>query len=273
MSLFPTHRIRVSECYLRRTDATWEHPRHVHYDVNELFFVLKGCLNVATPQGTIEARPHHAVAYPRGLVHRPSSRSGEDLEVIGLAWTGDVSTWEMARLVQHDSFGRIRHQLTWMLDSGPEELADDERVIDLLARSVIVEYNRLSAGEGPDLVVRMRRFMRENLDRPLELEDLARAAGLNRHYFARIFKRVSGASPMRVLMTMRMESARDLLLHTTLPLKYIAAKTGFADEAHMSHTFQRLAGCSPGSLRRRPAGPKHKEDTFVYKRGRDSSRH
>jgi transcriptional regulator GlxA family with amidase domain len=139
----------------------------------------------------------------------------------------------------------------WMLDSLPVDRSGDERLLDVLGRSVVLEFNRLCEGDGRDLVEQLRRFMRENLERPLQLEDLARAAGLNRHYFARAFKKAAGESPMRALATMRIEAARDLLLHTTLPLKYIAAKTGFADEAHLSHTFQRVLGHSPGSLRRR----------------------
>ncbi len=250
MPLFATHRLRVDECYLRRTNATWEHVRHVHEDRNELFLVLKGCLGVTTPQGTMEARARHAVVYPQGLVHRPASNSNEDLEVIGLAWKGAVGPWDMSKLVQYDSLGRLHHQLTWMLDSAPEERVDGEPVLDLLARSVILEFNSLYAGKGANLVVRAKRFMRENLERPLGLDDLARAAGLNRHYFARAFKKASGQSPMHALTLMRMEAARDLLRCTALPLKYISAKTGFADEAHMSHTFRRLAGCAPGSLRR-----------------------
>lgn len=248
--LFSTSGTRVRECYLRRTNAAWEHVRHVHEDLNELFLVLKGCLAVATPAGAMEARVRQAVIYPKGLAHRPASNSAEDLEVIGLAWTGEVGPWDVSRLVQHDSLGRLHHQLLWMLDSAAGEQADGEPVLDLLGRSVILEFNRLCAGEGNDLVVRAKRFMRENLERPIALEDLARAAGLNRCYFGRAFKQAAGESPMRALMLMRVEAARDLLLHTTLPLKYIAAKTGFADEAHMSHAFRRLAGCPPASLRR-----------------------
>jgi AraC-like DNA-binding protein len=199
----------------------------------------------------MEARPHHAVVYPKGLVHRPTSRSKEALEVIGLAWNGDVSSWEMANLVQHDSLGRLRHQLMWMLDSTPDEQDSGDRVLDLLGQSVILEFNRLYCSEGLDLMVRVRRFMRENLDRPLGLDDLARAAGLNRCYFSRAFKAAGGESPMRALTNMRIDAARDLLRCTTLPLKYIAAKTGFANEVHLSHTFQRIVGRSPGSLRRR----------------------
>lgn len=251
MPVFSPSRIRVKECYLRRTSARWRYVRHVHEDVNELFLVLKGCLSVATPRGAIQAGANYAVVYPRGLVHLPSSNADEDLEVIGMAWTGDVYEWDMAKLMQCDRFGRLRHQLMWMLDSAPGEEAGGEPVLDLLGRSVILEYNRLCSGEAPDMMVRVRRFMRENLGRPLVLEDLARVAGLNRYYFARLFKKASGESPMRAVSTMRMEAARDLILHTTLPLKSIAAQTGFADEAHMSHTFHRLLGRSPGSLRRR----------------------
>jgi AraC-like DNA-binding protein/mannose-6-phosphate isomerase-like protein (cupin superfamily) len=249
MAIFFTQHIRITQCYLRRTSATWEHDRHVHQDLNELFLVLKGCLNVSTPRGVLEARANSAVAYPKGLVHRPASRSDEVLEVIGMAWAGDIRDWEMAKLVQYDSLGRLRHQLLWMIDSLPNK-QEEAAALNTLGRTVILEFNRLYDGDGRDLVVRVRRFMRDNLERPLALADLARCAGLSLHYFARAFKKVAGESPMRTLTTMRVEAARDLIMQTPLPLKYIATKTGFADETHLSHTFQRLVGYSPGSLRR-----------------------
>lgn len=255
MAIFSTDGIHVRECYLRRTSASWRHARHVHDELNELFLVLKGCLSVTTPRGNFEARANQAVVYPKGLAHLPSSHGNEDLEVIGMAWTGKVLGWDAGKLVQYDSLGRLRHQLMWMLDSTPGGEADGELVLDLLGRSVLLEFNRLCAGEDPDMIVRVRRFMRENLERPLGLEELARAAGLNRCYFARAFKKAAGESPMRALAIMRMEAARDLILHTTLPLKNVASQTGFADEAHMSHAFKRLVGRSPGSLRRRGRYP------------------
>lgn len=137
-----------------------------------------------------------------------------------------------------------------MLDTVPGERSGSEPALDLLGRSVLLEFNRLCSGGGHDMTVRVRRFMRENLERPLGLADLARAAGLNRCYFARAFKKVVGESPMRALTMMRIESARDMILHTALPLKSIARQTGFADEAHLSHAFRRLMGHSPGRLRR-----------------------
>lgn len=251
MAIFSTNEIHVSQCYLRRTSASWKHVRHVHRDMNELFLVLKGCLSVATPRGAIEARANQVIVYPKGLAHLPSSHADEDLEVIGMAWTGEALKWDVGKLVQYDSLGRLRHQLMWMLDSTPGGNIDNDPVADLLGRSVLLEFNRLCADDAPDMIVRARRFMRENLERPLGLEELARAAGLNRCYFARAFKKAAGESPMHALANMRMEAARDLILHTTLPLKSVASQTGFADEAHMSHTFKRLLGRSPGSLRRR----------------------
>ena len=249
--MFGTNKIHVSQCYLRRTNSSWRHVRHVHEDMNELFLVLKGCLSVATPRGDFEAHSNQAIVYPKGLVHMPSSNSNEQLEVIAMAWAGETSGWDVSKFVQYDSLGRLRHQLMWMLDSPPGEKVDGEPILDLLGRSVLLEFNRLCQGEAPDMVVRLRRFMRENLERPLGLEELARAAGLNRCYFARAFKVATGETAMRALTNMRVEAARDLILHTTLPLKSIASQTGFADEAHMSHAFRRLVGRSPGSLRRR----------------------
>jgi AraC family transcriptional regulator len=51
----------------------------------------------------------------------------------------------------------------------------------------------------------------------------------------------------------RVERARQLLSRGTLPLKAIAAATGFADQAHMTRTLRDRLGITPGQLRARQA--------------------
>jgi transcriptional regulator GlxA family with amidase domain len=56
---------------------------------------------------------------------------------------------------------------------------------------------------------------------------------------------------MRDLQLLRVESAKQLILTTDLPLKAIAPLAGLGDEYRLSRVFRRHLGLPPGALRRR----------------------
>jgi AraC-like DNA-binding protein len=107
---------------------------------------------------------------------------------------------------------------------------------------------------GDDLVSDARRYMQENLHRPLQVADLARRAGLTASGFAHAYRRSAGCSPMRDLRRIRVEAAQAHLLRQRMTLAQIAQQTGFADAFHLSHAFRRMTGLSPRAFRRQAGG-------------------
>ena len=85
--------------------------------------------------------------------------------------------------------------------------------------------------------------------------DLARAAGLSRHHFSRVFKEGTGSSPGAYLAAERLAGAVRLLQTTDLPLKEVAAATGHRDAAYLSRVVKRAHGVTPGQVRRGGAYP------------------
>jgi AraC family transcriptional regulator len=88
------------------------------------------------------------------------------------------------------------------------------------------------------------------LARRINLDDLARSAGLSRFHFVRAFRAASCTTPARWLRHQRLQVARTLLLTTDQPLRSIAPQVGFADESQLSRVFRREAGGAPSRLRR-----------------------
>lgn len=82
----------------------------------------------------------------------------------------------------------------------------------------------------------------------LHLGDLAAAAGLATTACCRLFRAVTGASPMEHLRQVRVRQAR-VLLRSGLPLADVAARTGFCDAAHLARVFRRQVGVTPGAWR------------------------
>jgi len=63
-------------------------------------------------------------------------------------------------------------------------------------------------------------------------------------------KEASGLSPHQYLIARRLDIAKRLLLDPARSVAEIAATVGFSDQAHMTTTFSRLLGYTPGHWRR-----------------------
>ena len=80
----------------------------------------------------------------------------------------------------------------------------------------------------------------------LTLADLARESGLSRFHVLRGFVRATGFTPHAYLTQRRIDLARRLIAKR-MPLAEAAAASGFADQSHMTRTFTRKYGVSPGA--------------------------
>lgn len=67
---------------------------------------------------------------------------------------------------------------------------------------------------------------------------------------ARAFERTFGDTPHGHVMRRRVETAKTMMLKSAEPLSQIAYLCGFADQAHFSRTFRKLAGATPLAWRR-----------------------
>jgi AraC-like DNA-binding protein len=79
------------------------------------------------------------------------------------------------------------------------------------------------------------------------LADLARASGLSRFQVLRGFARATGFTPHAYLMQRRIAIARGLIARG-MRLSEAAIASGFADQSHMTRTFVRTYGITPGAL-------------------------
>ncbi len=107
-----------------------------------------------------------------------------------------------------------------------------------------------SGGLAPWQLRRAMDFMRADLSGNISLEQLASVCDLSVNYFARAFKKCTGVPPHQWLVEMRLEKTKDLLLDTKMPLAEVAVACGFADQSHLTKTFARATGNTPGAWRR-----------------------
>src|SRR5215216_8131380 len=84
---------------------------------------------------------------------------------------------------------------------------------------------------------------------PLDVDDLARAAGLSRAHFSREFRRAFGEPPHAYLLTRRLERAAALLRNTDRSVAEICFSVGLVSVGSFTTSFTRAYGMSPTAYR------------------------
>jgi AraC-like DNA-binding protein len=84
---------------------------------------------------------------------------------------------------------------------------------------------------------------------PLEVSDLAAAAGLSQAHFSREFRAAFGESPHQYLLTRRLERAAALLRGTDNSVAEICFAVGLASVGSFTTSFKRMFAMTPTAYR------------------------
>ncbi|PZF81384.1 helix-turn-helix transcriptional regulator [Jiangella anatolica] len=119
-------------------------------------------------------------------------------------------------------------------------------------------------------VRRARDFIDRCYAEPLDLADIADAAGYSRYHLVRAFKSAYGETPGRYLQRRRVERAQELLRVADLNVTEICHLVGFTSLGSFSRLFSELVGVSPSRFQRDAlaSGPRLIPGCYVLMWGR-----
>lgn len=103
--------------------------------------------------------------------------------------------------------------------------------------------------EAEERVLRVIRYLRENMSDSIDVETMARVAGWAPSHFTAVFRRQTKATPLAFLNRLRVQRACGLLKETDHSIAEIAALVGFADPFYFSRLFRQLVGMPPRHYR------------------------
>jgi AraC-like DNA-binding protein len=98
-------------------------------------------------------------------------------------------------------------------------------------------------------LLRARDLADRRYTEPLDVDDLAAAAGLSRAHFSREFRRAFGESPHAYLLSRRLERAATLLRTTDRSVAEICVSVGLASVGSFTSSFKRAFGTTPTAYR------------------------
>ncbi|MEW5289866.1 helix-turn-helix domain-containing protein [Erwinia papayae] len=101
------------------------------------------------------------------------------------------------------------------------------------------------------LVSKVIGFMKDHLDSPIPLAEVADFAGATFRQLNLMFTRCTGHSASVYWRNMRLEQARRLMADSGNSINAIASATGFSDASHLISWFRKQYGETPSSFRKR----------------------
>lgn len=132
--------------------------------------------------------------------------------------------------------------------------------IDSLANVLVVQLLTQHSASKPHLtvydgrlpqrqLVRVFDYIYANLERDIQLADLAGLLGMSQFHFSHLFKQSIGTSPYQYLLQQRIERAKQLLKQTDRSIMDIALECGFNSHSHLGKQFRQLTGMTPKRYR------------------------
>ncbi len=137
-----------------------------------------------------------------------------------------------------------------------ERLIEKEEIPSAETSRIIYEIlMRIAQGnESPEehshLVNTAVKFINENVQANLTLDEIAEKVNLSAYYFSRLFKKHTGFSPLDYALKCKMDRAIFFLKTSDLSVGEIAYRLGYSSEAAFGNAFKRKVGLPPGRFRK-----------------------
>jgi AraC family transcriptional regulator len=140
------------------------------------------------------------------------------------------------------------------LSCAPSSLRSDElalRIVERVITAMTGDRPTQAAPTGRETrrVVEAIRLVEADAARPLGLKEMAAAAGMSKYHFLRVFRRLTGVTPHRYLVSARLRRAALALASSRRPVIAIALDAGFGDLSTFNKTFRAVFGLTPTGYR------------------------
>lgn len=97
---------------------------------------------------------------------------------------------------------------------------------------------------------RAKNYMREHICENISMENLADNIGMGYSKFRKDFKQITGLSPNRYFIEMKLEKSKAMLLNGDMSCKEIAFSLGFDSPPYFTKMFRARVGVTPQEFRR-----------------------
>ncbi len=121
----------------------------------------------------------------------------------------------------------------------------------VLLRAMAGNLAELLAGNfDDDRVTRIRRFLQQNLDQPVTIDQLANHLSLSPSRARHLVKQLFGTPFSKLVQSLKLTEAARLAIITDAPISEIALQVGYEDQNYFTRLFRRQFGTPPSNYRK-----------------------
>ncbi len=159
---------------------------------------------------------------------------------------GDLK--EQADSLAEDLLSEFGKHKQMSFDLLANHLADFLR---LLCHDDVDDHGMLCLKDRANAITASIRYMSENIEKKITLDDLCAVACMSRRMYTENFRTLTGTTSAKFLIRLRLGRASSLLTFTDKRIGDIATECGFGDKVRLAHVFTEYYGTSPSKYRLR----------------------
>lgn len=161
--------------------------------------------------------------------------------------------------------GKVQTEVESILNEALKEYNEKNDGYSLLIKSLVLkllvivgrEFTReLQGTESVNIYIRHKeaifnsiRYINENYNKALSIEEVAKVSILSQSYFSYLFKSVTSKTFIEYLNGVRLAKAMELLKNTDMRVLDICYETGFNNINYFNKLFRKWAGVNPLAFR------------------------
>lgn|GEM_PF-5247654 len=250
--------IGAGECVVREG---WIHAKECQPHM-KLLVCEKGTFTLNMDQQPFILYPDQYVIIPGGVVWETTKPSVEGDRfwwiIFGEGGSrtlhSQITLEQLTTLDDPHAAKQVFERLLWRIRKCP----DAQLGLQLGVAEVIWELNRQQHVMKTELPQRNRAHilaqeiivsLRTNLNKPLNVKQLAENCGIHVEYMRKVFKEATNRTVQQYLRFLRIEQARIHMEHGDLLISEIAALVGYEDASHFSKVFHKETGMWPTEFR------------------------
>lgn len=133
------------------------------------------------------------------------------------------------------------------------------KILEAASYSEIIEYvksvlfdllENFNFNTSDSVIVKVIAYVKSNYDQDLKLEALGDMFNCNSAYLGKKFKKYTGTQFNTYLDNLRIEDAKDKLLHSDLKIYQISKLVGYANTDYFFMKFKKCTGCTPKEFKK-----------------------
>lgn len=248
-----------------------------NHDFWELCYTLKGEILLLLEEKSIPVAQQHLVLIPPNKKHAYRSYSGNQNQAFVICFdgfsqvldaiSGHVFSPDAVQTVCMDNIMSEFSDTFRMNELGHLEILPEPRFGGQQALLLQLEYllihliRTLSVKKNSDIIFFsdknfhadltkvILRFLRENVDKKISLDDVCGRFSYSKSFLCKIFKEQTGETLISCVNRLKMEEAQRLLRETTQPIANIAWSLGFKEVKYFDFIFKKHTGFTPIAYR------------------------